>query len=115
MDVGTPNTDDRELAEIRSEIRRLRELFEIIPLLLSHVTDVTHVSVPRAAELLGVSQKTIRRRIAAGLLSLDVVPGTRKSGVPLDQLYAGWISLARCKAALQRERGEVMGDEQDRT
>jgi len=88
-------------------------LRRVLPVLLANVGDPTHVTVRHAAELLGVSEKTIRRRIAAGTLHLHVIPGTRKSGVPIEELYSGWISLACAKAALQRELREAKSDEQD--
>jgi hypothetical protein len=91
------------LVDLHRRIARIEQLFELVPLLLAQVVDPTHLSIERAAEALHVSMKTIRRRIRAGTLTLEVVPGTRISGIPIEQLYAEWIDLRTARLAFERE------------
>lgn len=92
------------LPDIQRRIARIEQLLELVPLILAQVADPTHLSIEAAARALHVSTKTIRRRIAAGALSLEVVPGTRTSGVPITQLFGEWIDLHTARKAYERER-----------
>jgi len=58
--------------------------------------------------VLGVSTKTIRRRIESGTLTLETIPGTRKTGVRVDEIYDGvWVPLALSRRLLDEERREL--------
>ncbi|HET8798198.1 MAG TPA: hypothetical protein VFO89_10950 [Thermoanaerobaculia bacterium] len=91
------------LPDLHRRVCRIEKILELVPLLLAQVVDPTHLSIDGAARALHVSAKTIRRRIAAGTLTLEVIPGTRVSGIPIVQLYAEWIDLRTARAAFERE------------
>jgi hypothetical protein len=91
------------LVDLHRRLARIEQLFELVPLILAQVADPTHLSIARAADSLRVSEKTIRRRIRAGTLTLEVIPGTRVSGIPIEQLYAEWIDLRTARLAFERE------------
>src|SRR4051812_24699580 len=65
--------------DMHRRVCRIEQLLELLPLLLAQVTDPTHLSIEGAARALGVSTKTIRRRISAGTLHLETIPETRRS------------------------------------
>jgi hypothetical protein len=91
------------LVDLHRRIARIEQLFELVPLILAQVADPTHLSIKRAADALHVSTKTIRRRIRARTLTLEVIPGTRISGIPIEQLYAEWMDLRTARLAFERE------------
>lgn len=91
------------LPDIHRRLSRIEQLLELVPLLLAQVTDPSHLPIESAARALHVSAKTIRRRIAAGTLTLEVIPGTRLSGIPITQLYDEWIDLRTARIAFERE------------
>ena len=70
-----------------------REISHVASTLLKRVTDVTHLTVAEAATFAGVSQKTIRNRVRKGLLTLEMIPGTRRYGIPTAELSSGWLRL----------------------
>lgn len=76
----------------------------IILALLAQHGDPTHISVARAAELEGVSEKTIRRRITAGRYTLERRPGEKESGIPIEQFYAGWTPIGALRSAIEQEK-----------
>jgi hypothetical protein len=71
--------------------------------------DPTHITVKRAAGLRGCSEKTIRRDIDRGIYRLEQIPGSKESGIPIEQLYAGWTPVAAVRQAIARERAEAAG------
>jgi|GEM_PF-2969079 len=91
------------LPDLHRRLCRIEQILELVPLLLAQVVDPTHLSIEGAARALHVSPKTIRRRIAAGTLTLEVISGTRVSGISITQLYAEWIDLRTARKAFQRE------------
>jgi hypothetical protein len=91
------------LPDIHRRLCRVEQILELVPLLLAQVVDPTHLSIEAAGRALHVSPKTIRRKIASGALTLEVIPGTRLSGVPIMQLYAEWIDLRTARKAFERE------------
>jgi hypothetical protein len=91
------------LPDLHRRVCRIEQILELVPILLAQVVDPTHLSVEGAARALHTSTKTIRRRIKSGTLALEVIPGTRASGIPIDQLYAEWIDLRTARAAFERE------------
>lgn len=90
--------------DMHRRICRIEQLLELLPLLLAQVTDPTHLSIEGAARALGVSTKTIRRRISAGSLHLETIPETRRSGIAIDELFNQWIDLRTSRRAFERER-----------
>lgn len=97
------NSTVPRLSDIHRRLCRIEQLLELVPLLLAQVVDPTHLSIEGAARALHVSTKTIRRRIAAGTLTLEVIPGTRTSGIPIEQLFGEWIDLRTSRKAFERE------------
>jgi hypothetical protein len=95
--------------DIHRRLCRIEQLLELVPLLLAQVVDPTHLPVDAAARALRVSAKTIRRRIAEGTLTLEVIPGTRVSGVPISQLYDEWIDIRTSRRAYERECRDSKG------
>ena len=91
------------IPDIHRRLFRIEQILELVPLILAQVADPTHLSIEGAGRALHVSPKTIRRRIAAGTLTLEVIPGTRVSGIPIMQLYAEWIDLRTARKAFERE------------
>jgi hypothetical protein len=92
--------------DMHRRVCRIEQLLELLPLLLAQVVDPTHLSIDAAARALGVSAKTIRRRISAGTLRLDTIPGTRRSGIAIDELFSSWVDLRTSRRAFERERAK---------
>lgn len=92
------------LDEVSRRLTSVERLLELLPILVSAHGDPTHVSVPDAARILGVSMRTIRRKIASGQLRLDVVADGRKTGIPIEQVCGAWIPLAVSKQSFEREK-----------
>lgn len=90
--------------DMHRRICRIEQILELLPLLLAQVTDPTHLSIEGAARALGVSTKTIRRRISAGSLHLETIPETRRSGIAIDELFTQWVDLRTARRAFERER-----------
>jgi DeoR/GlpR family transcriptional regulator of sugar metabolism len=96
-----------QLTDINKRITRIENILELLPILLVAQAHPTHVSVESAATILGVSPKTVRRRIRRRELKLEVLIGTRRTGIPIEQLVEGWLDLRVAKAALARERAAL--------
>jgi hypothetical protein len=96
------------LRDLVGRLDRIEQMLRILPILVAQTADPTHLSVEGAARVLGVSTKTIRRRIESGTLTLDTVPGTRRTGIPVEQVYAGsWVPLILARKLLDDERHEL--------
>lgn len=102
------------LASLNQRIARIEQLLELLPILLVAQVDPTHVSIDSAAKIVGVSTKTIRRRIRDRKLRFDVYVGTRRTGIPIDQVVDGWLDLRVARAALARERASLEKMEAER-
>lgn len=103
-----------QLASLNQRIARIEQLLELLPILLVAQVDPTHVSIDSAAKIVGVSTKTIRRRIGARKQRLDVYVGTRRTGIPIEQVVEGWLDLRIARAALARERASLEKKEANR-
>lgn len=101
---------------VLNKVERLERLFAFVPLLIAQTGRCTsHLTVDMAGLALGVSGKTIRRRIREKKLVLETIPGTRLSGIRIDQLFRDWlpIELARRIADDElRELAETTGKDQ---
>lgn len=77
---------DRSLANLRATMERLREGVDGAHLALTKTT----VSIPEAAERLGVSQREVRRRLKCRLLSSFVLD--RRTVIPVSELerFESW-------------------------
>jgi hypothetical protein len=82
----------------------VRDVSNLTKLMMSRQTDVTHVTVSEAATFMSVTTKTIRNRIAAGQLTLEAIPGTRKSGIPVRELSSGWLPIRDTRMIAGRGR-----------
>ncbi len=96
-------------ADLNNRISRIEKILELLPILLVAQVNPTHVSIDGAARILGVSTKAVRRRIHNRELTLEVLVGTKKTGIRIEQLAEGWLDLRVAKAALARERAESNG------
>lgn len=63
-----------------------------------------HFTVDEAAIAWRVTSKTIRRKISAGELTLEQIPGTHVMGIPAEQIFGRWIDYRIAKAARAREQ-----------
>jgi len=96
------------IRDLYRRLDRIEQMLRILPILVAQTADPTHVSLEGAARLLSVSTKTIRRRIESGTLTLETIPGTRKTGIRVDELYDGaWVPLALSRKLLDEERREL--------
>jgi len=96
------------IRDLYGRLDRIEQMLRILPILIAQTADPTHLSVEGAARVLGVSTKTIRRRIESGTLTLETIPGTRKTGVRVDEIYDGaWVPLALSRRLLDEERREL--------
>ena len=94
--------------DLARRLDRIEQLLRIFPILIAQTADPTHLSIEGAARVLGVSAKPIRRRIASGTLTLETIPGTRKTGVRVEEIYDGaWVPLALSRKLLDEERREL--------
>lgn len=89
--------------QVAAQARANREQMTVIYALLAQHGDPTHVSITRAAEIKGVSRRTMQRKVTAGEFTLEIDPQTGEKGIPITQLYGGWISLETARSALARE------------
>ena len=108
-DSATQSGDPaRLLHKVHERITELEKLMRVVILLVAQSADPTHLSIEAAARALGVSTKTIRRRIAAGSLTLETIPGSRRCGIRIDEIYDGWwVPLALARKLVEEERDEL--------
>ena len=88
-------------------------LIALLSMLLARV-GITHLTISEAAALRKHltgrgSVAGIRKLIARGALTLEIIPGTRHSGIPIEQVYPQWLPIAAARAALDREHAEREG------
>jgi DNA-directed RNA polymerase specialized sigma24 family protein len=92
---------ERQLA---AAVRRQEEMNAIVILLMGGLRDTTHLSIEEAAKATHVSTRTVWRRIRRGEYRLEMKPGTREQGIPIEQVFGGWISVAAARTAIESER-----------
>ncbi len=108
------------LADIQKEISDLRmqvsagnahaaNLEAIIMMLMARYGDPSHLSVEDAAGLMKRltgrgSVSTIKRMLKSGELKMEVIPGTKRSGIRVEQIYSRWMPIAAARSALHREQ-----------
>ena len=99
------------LRDLHRRVGRIEELLRLLPIILAAAgVDSTHLSVEASARALGVSVKTVRRRIAVGSLTLETIPGTRKTGIRIEQVYDGWwVPIELSRRLIEDERHELEG------
>ncbi len=98
----------RLLHKVHDRVAELEKLMRVVILLVAQTADPTHLSIEAAARALRVSAKTIRRRIATGSLTLETIPGSRRCGIRIDELYDGWwVPLVLARKLVDDERGEL--------
>lgn len=88
-------------------------LIALLSMLMARV-GATHLTISEAAALRKHmtgrgSVAGIRKLIARGVLTLEIIPGTRTSGIPIEQVYPQWLPIAAARAALEREQTEAEG------
>jgi len=85
-------------ARVEEEFRR------VLILLANQSGDLTHASVETAAKILGCSTRSVHRRIKSGEYTLEVIPGTKRYGIAVDQLTRLWCPVAIARRAFERQR-----------
>jgi excisionase family DNA binding protein len=96
------------IRDLYGRLDRIEQMLRILPILVAQTADPTHLTVEGAARVLGISTKTVRRRIHSGTLTLETVAGTRRTGIPVEQVYAGvWVPLTLSRKLLDEERREL--------
>lgn len=91
-----PAREAAAIDQLRRDFAKSLLIFEAIA---GRLTDCSHVTVEEASNIEQVSTKTIRNWIKKGVFTLEVVPGTRKSGIPVEQLCRGWVSIRAARRA----------------
>ena len=92
-----------------SKVERLERLFTFVPLLIAQTGRCTsHLTVDMAALALGVSGKTIRRRIREKKLVLETIPGTRVTGIRIEQLFRDWLPIELARRIADDELRELV-------
>jgi hypothetical protein len=97
------------LPDLHRRVVRIEELLRLLPIILAAAgVDSTHLSVEASARALGTSVKSVRRKIATGFLTLETIPGTRKTGIRIEQVYDGWwVPLSLSRRLIEDERHEL--------
>lgn len=98
---------DRMLHSIQDQLHRIETMLRLFTIVVAQAADPTHISIEGAAHALGVSVKTIRRRIASGALTLEVIPGSGKSGIRIDEVYDGWWVPIAVAAVFSKKRSAI--------
>lgn len=107
-EAADQNRYDRMLHSIQDQLQRIETMLRVFTIVVAQTADPTHISIEGAAHALGVSVKTIRRRIASGALTLEVIPGSRKSGIRIDEVYDGWwVPIAVARRLLEEEKRDL--------
>lgn len=101
---------DSVLARVIAMESHLAALTAILTMLMARI-GATHLTIAEAGALRKRltgrgSVSSIRKLIARGRLTLEVIPGTRTSGIPIEQIYPQWLPIAAARAALERVRAE---------
>jgi len=96
---------ERQLA---ASTRQQAEMNAIVILLMRRWGDPTHFSIEDTARITNVSTKTVRRKIRSGEYRLELKPGTRFKGIPVEQVFGGWLSVTAARTAVDKA-GEKNG------
>jgi len=87
------------VGDLTYQVSRMADDFDqlsaIYTVMLSRIMDPTHLTVAEVARIKGVCTKTVRNWISEGKLTREVVPGTRQSGIPIREVFSGWIDAER--------------------
>lgn len=108
------------LAQLRAEITGLRlellasrsevqTVIAALQVLLARVVDPTHITVAEASRVLGICQKTVRRRYAKHLKSYNGMPKKNHS-IPIEVVFGNWLPLKVALATIERMRREEASD-----
>lgn len=93
--------------ELRERSKSEEEFRRVLILLANQAADLTHATVETAAKIKGVSTRTIRERIARKEYTLEVIPGKRGGGIPIEQLSSAWVPIAIAKRFHQKRQKEA--------
>lgn len=92
------------LALLTENAANEKEFRRILILLVNQAGDCTHASVETAAQILQCSTRSVHRRVKAGEYTLETIPGTKRCGIPVDQLSRQWCPIGIAKKARERQR-----------
>ena len=76
----------------------------VMSILAARVTDLSHLTTAEVARLKGVSTKTVRNWIASGKLTREVIPHTNQRGIPIREVFGGWIDENAAREILRKHR-----------
>lgn len=89
------------MADVSTAVRRIEQRLEFLAseanVLASRATDPSHFTIAEVATLKMVTTKTIRNWVRKGVYTVEVIPGTRKRGIPVRQLSSGWMPEAQAE------------------
>lgn len=88
---------EQKIATVGRDVTHQREFNSVLIAVVAQHGDPTHLTVDAAARVKSVSRGTIRRRIASGEYTLETIPGTRQTGIPIEQIYSGWMPLRKAR------------------
>lgn len=94
--------------ELRERTKTEEEFRRTLILLANQSGDLTHASVETAARIKRVGVCTIKRRIKSGEYTLEVIPGKRASGIPIEQLSSAWVPIRIARRAYERQKNEAI-------
>ena len=104
-----------QVTQMRVELARANargeRLEAVIAVLLARYGDPSHVTVEEAAALKRKitgkgSVASIRHMIRQKRLTLEVIPGTRRTGIPLHQMYNEWLPIDLVRRIVAKAKGE---------
>lgn len=72
--------------------------------ILASRTFTTHLTIPEVARARGISASQVRRLIRRGMLTLEIIPLTKISGVPIGEVFPAWIPVQQARSARQKEQ-----------
>ena len=101
-DGGVERADNNPSRQAISTEGYLDQLLAICIVMLSRITDPTHLSVAEVARIKRVCEKTVRNWIAKRKLTLEIISGTRQSGIPTEQVFSGWIDIQTATEILKK-------------
>jgi hypothetical protein len=99
---------DDPLPKILTQLDALHRTHEmtmaVISILAARLTDSTHLTTAEVARLKGVSTKTVRNWISSGKLTREVIPQTNQRGIPIREVFGGWIDENDAREIIRKQR-----------
>lgn len=99
---------EQRIVALHQDLRNTNTITQII---LAQIGEGTHLTKEQAVAAITairgkkVSMRTVERMISRGELTMEQIPGTQKFGIPITEIHAGWMSVAK----LREERAKGKG------